>query len=194
MEKAAVLYSGGKDSSLVAYLLSKYYDVTLVSASFGIINSWKYARDSAGVLGLKQRVKKMSKDAAMEAVEIIVEDGLPRYGLNFLHTKVLNEVAEEYNILADGTRRDDRSLCLSLREIRKIEDAFDVEYIAPLKGAGYKTINKLSGRLFEIEEHDSEEMKSGDYETELRALMRDEGYDIGEFFPSHKQSRIVGMR
>ena len=50
--KAAVLYSGGKDSSLMAVILDRLgYDVELITINFGIFNSSIPAQESAKSLG-----------------------------------------------------------------------------------------------------------------------------------------------
>jgi len=60
--KACVLYSGGKDSSLMAVILEKFgYNVELVTLNFGIFDSFKPAAESASALGFKHRVFKADK-------------------------------------------------------------------------------------------------------------------------------------
>ena len=45
--KAGVLYSGGKDSSIVAVILKKLgYEVELITVNFGVYPSWKAAAES----------------------------------------------------------------------------------------------------------------------------------------------------
>ena len=48
--KAGVLFSGGKDSTLAALLLSPFVDVELVTVNFGVIPN--DAADMARILGL----------------------------------------------------------------------------------------------------------------------------------------------
>jgi predicted subunit of tRNA(5-methylaminomethyl-2-thiouridylate) methyltransferase len=54
--KAAVLYSGGKDSSLVAVILQRLGIKWNGTAIFGIFPSWKSASQSASCLGFKHHV------------------------------------------------------------------------------------------------------------------------------------------
>jgi len=55
--KAAILYSGGKDSSLMAVILKRLgYHVELLTANFGVFPSWKSAARSASALGFKHRI------------------------------------------------------------------------------------------------------------------------------------------
>lgn len=51
--KVQVLYSGGQDSSLSAVLLEPFFDVELVTCTFGIKNEdyWRNAENAAGVIG-----------------------------------------------------------------------------------------------------------------------------------------------
>lgn len=54
--KACVLYSGGKDSSLMGLTLKRLgFDVELITANFGVYNSFIPASLSAKALGLPDR-------------------------------------------------------------------------------------------------------------------------------------------
>ncbi len=194
MEEVALLYSGGKDSSLAAHMLSKYYDVKLLTAAFGIVGSWKYAKESANIIGFEHEVKKFERSALEEALEMIIKDGFPKNGINFIHRQVLNAAARKYKRIADGTRRDDRVPLLRRSEIRSLEDMYGVEYLAPLRGLGYKTINRLATKIFKIEEGESGEIQHADYETEIRAVLKEKGYEVKKLFSAHKQSRVIGLR
>lgn len=186
--EAVVLYSGGKDSSLAAYVLERMgYDVSLLTANFGILDSWTHARRSAEAMGLPHEVRTFNTSVIKEASAMIVKDGFPNNGINFLHRHVIEEVAKDHQIIADGTRRDDKTPRLNLREIRSIEDRYGVEYIAPLKGLGSRTIKKLAVDLFEIEKVESGE-QNGDYESEIREMLKKE-QDLN-LFPYHTQSRV----
>jgi hypothetical protein len=188
--EVAVLYSGGKDSSLAALILDKLgYDVQLVNANFGILDSWRFAEEAARALGFEFKVIKVDRRIAEEAKEIIVRDGFPNNGLNYVHKKVVEEVAKHYKAIADGTRRDDRVPWLEVSDIRRIEDKYGVEYIAPLRGIGYKTLRSLAERYFKFEIGDSK--LKGDYECELRALIRRDGKKEEDFFPAHIQSKVI---
>jgi hypothetical protein len=193
MEEVALLYSGGKDSSLAAHMLSKYYKVKLLTATFGILDSWKYAKESANIIGFEHEVKKFVRSVIEEASEMIIKDGFPKNGINFIHRHVLSAAAKEHKLVADGTRRDDRVPLLRRREIRSLEDMYGIEYIAPLRGLGYKTINRLATKIFKIEEGESGKIQHADYEAEIRAVLKEKGCEVKNFFPSHKQSRVIGV-
>lgn len=194
MEEVALLYSGGNDSSLAAHMLSKYYDVKLLTASFEILDSWKYAKESANIIGFEHEVRKFERSVIEEASEMIIKDGFPKNGINFIHRHVLSAAAKEYKLVADGTRRDDRVPLLRRSEIRSLEDMYGIEYIAPLRGLGYKTINKLATKIFKIEEGESGKIQHADYEAEIRAVLKEKRFEVKNFFPSHKQSRVIGLR
>lgn len=195
MEEVALLYSGGKDSSLAAHILRKLgFKVKLCTVTFGLLDNWKHAQEAARCLGLSHEVIKMEPGVLEEVCEKILKDGYPKNGLNNLHLKALRRAAQNNRIVADGTRRDDRAPNLSVKDIRSLEDSYGVEYIAPLRGIGYKRINTISRELFMIEEGESMDFGKSDYESEVREFLRKDGHGGGKLFPYHKQSRIIGMR
>lgn len=194
--KACVLYSGGKDSSLMAVILTKLgYDVELVTLNFGIFDSFKPAAKSASALGFKHRVFKADKTIMENATDIILNDGFPNNGINYIHKEVLDLVSRDYNVVADGTRRDDRIPKLKGNEINILESRRNVEYIT-LRGFGHKTINNLSDVLFEVKKEQTSMENNSDYEIEIRYLINEiEGENASnKIFPSHIQSRVVGWK
>lgn len=105
---ACVLYSGGKDSSLMAVILDKLgYEIELVTVNFGILPSWKAASQSARNIGFPHRVLEVDENILREGVEMILKDDFPNNGLNLIHYHALQAAAEKYPLVADGTRRDD---------------------------------------------------------------------------------------
>lgn len=195
MEEVALLYSGGKDSSLAAYILDKVgFKVRLCTVTFGLSDNWRHAREAAEHLGLHHEVIKMESRVLHDACERILKDGYPNNGINSLHLEALGCVARNNRIVGDGTRRDDRVPNLSIKDIRSLEDSFGIEYIAPLRGLGYKRINKIAKEIFVIEEGESTDFEKADYEHEARTLLRKSGHSLNGLFPRHKQSRVVGMR
>ncbi|WP_297072583.1 asparagine synthase-related protein [Thermococcus sp.] len=192
------LYSGGKDSSLGAWILAKLgYDVELVTVSFGILDNWKYARETAERLGFRHRVVYLPEEILERASEMAIRDGHPNNAIQFIHERALETLASmpEVERVSDGTRRDDRVPYLDLPKARSLEDRFGVAYIRPLLGLGYKTIRELTEKLFVVEIKESEELEKADYEVELRHLLREKGIDPLEIFPKrHYQSRVLGWR
>jgi predicted subunit of tRNA(5-methylaminomethyl-2-thiouridylate) methyltransferase len=194
--KVAVLYSGGKDSSLIAVILQRLgYQVELLTVNFGVFNSWKSAAESASSLGFNHHVLNADKALLAESVDMILEDGFPNHGINFLHREVLQIAADDYPLVADGTRRDDRVPKLDLKEIQSLEDSKRVQYIN-LAGWGHKTINQLSEMLFNLVKEPTSMENNSDYEIEIRCLITQmEGEDAAsKLFPAHIQSRVIGWR
>jgi predicted subunit of tRNA(5-methylaminomethyl-2-thiouridylate) methyltransferase len=191
----AVLYSGGKDSSLAAHLLDKMgFTVTLVTATFGISADHFFAQESAKALGFEFNSLRLEKDILQEARSIVERDGYPRYAITYIHKKALETASKSFRALSDGTRRDDKSPFLNLKDFRCLEDGFDVEYIPVLRGFGHKTINNMCSRLFAIEEGESSKINKGDYEGELRTYLERKGLNIEKIFPPHQQTRVTSWR
>ena len=192
------LYSGGKDSSLSAYILTRLnYDVRLVTVNFGVLNSWRYAKETAERLGFKHEVVFLEETILEKAMEMCIKDGHPNNAIQFIHERALEEIAKRENVerISDGTRRDDRVPFLDQRKTRSLEDRFNVQYIRPLLGLGYKTIRELTEKLFIVEVKESEELEKSDYEVELRHLLREKGIDPLTIFPKrHYQSRVLGWK
>ncbi len=192
--KACVLYSGGKDSSLMGLILKKLgYDVELVTINFGVYESYKPAAKSADSLNIKHTVYNMDKNILEEAVDMIIEDGFPNNGIKYLHEQVLENIAKEYNIIGDGTRRDDRTPKLDKNQIKSLEDRYDIQYVN-LDSFGYKMIKSLVSEFFELSYEKSNKDTSSDYEVEIRLLIDQKGIDSNEFFPEHYQTNVIGLK
>jgi len=189
----ALLYSGGKDSSLAARLLDDFYDVTLVTAQFGVTDDWQHAREAAESLGFPFEIVSLDDAVAREAVDQMVEDGFPRNGIQRVHDHALETTAEhDVDAVADGSRRDDRVPTVSRATAQSLEDRHGVDYIAPLAGFGRHAVDDLVADCFEVETGPSEEVPKADYEAELRAVLADRhGEDaIGDIFPDHEQTYV----
>ena len=192
--ECGLLFSAGKDSSLSALLLNEFYEVTLVTAHFGITDDWKHAREAADALGFPFEAVELDATVADEAAERMRADGFPRAGIQTVHEAALEAVAAEYDVVADGTRRDDRVPTVSRATAQSLEDRRGVDYVAPLSGFGRGAIDRLVDRHLSVESGPSEEIPKGDYETELRARIGSEwGPEaVAEIFPEHEQTRVVG--
>ncbi|MDR0912498.1 MAG: hypothetical protein LBM96_07865 [Methanobrevibacter sp.] len=200
--KAAVLYSGGKDSSLIAILLKNLaIDVELVTANFGVYDSYLIAQNSAKYLHLPHKVINIDKSILYSAIDIINNDGFPNNGINFIHNKVLEFIAKSndssennYDILADGTRRDDKVPKLNKSQIQSLENKYDIQYIN-LDSFGYKTIGFLVNNFFVLSKENSNPNSSSDYEVEIRKLIDEEGGVSEDIFPKiHYQTRVIGLK
>ncbi|MBQ3421564.1 MAG: 7-cyano-7-deazaguanine synthase [Romboutsia sp.] len=192
--KACVLYSGGKDSSLMGLILKKLgYDVELVTVNFGIYDSYKPAAKSAEALNIKHVIYKMDKNILETAVDMIIEDGFPNNGIKYLHDQVLENIAREYKVIGDGTRRDDRTPKLDKNQIKSLEDRHDIQYVN-LDSFGYKMIKSLVSNFFELSYEKSNKDTSSDYEVEIRLLIDKKGIDSNQFFPEHYQTNVIGLK
>jgi hypothetical protein len=193
----ALLYSGGKDSTLAALLLDSFYDLTLVTAHFGVTDDWRHAREAASALGYDFRTVDLDDEVAREAIERIREDGYPRNGIQRVHEHALETVAAlDVSAVADGTRRDDRVPSISRAQAQSLEDRHGVDYLAPLSGFGRGAVDRLVESNLDVEAGPSEEIRKADYEGELRALLAEEhGREaVAEVFPDHEQTYVRGLR
>lgn len=192
--KACVLYSGGKDSSLMAVILSRLgYDVDLVTVNFGVFDSYIPASMSAKSLNFNHVVFHMDQSILEEAVKIIMNDGLPNNGIKYLHEEVLEAISSKYEIIADGTRRDDRTPKINKDQIKSLEDRHNIQYVN-LDSFGYKMINSLVSKLFELSYEKSNKENSSDYEVEIRLLIDEKGGNSSQIFPEHYQTNVCGFK
>lgn len=192
--KAGILYSGGKDSSFMAVMLKSLgFDVELCTANFGVYKSYIPANLSANSLNFAHKVLDLDFELLDKTCDIIMEDGFPNEGIKFIHKNVIEEVAETYDIIADGTRRDDRTPKLNINQIKSLEDRKDVQYIN-LDSFGYKTLKLITSDLFEISHEKSNKDNSSDYEVEIRTLIDKKGGNSSDIFPEHYQTRVIGYK
>jgi hypothetical protein len=194
--EVGLLYSGGKDSTLAACLLDGLCDVTLCCGTFGVTDDHYQASEAGRRLGFETARLDLDPEVAREAVEEMVANGYPREGIQQAHEHALERAAGEWPAVADGTRRDDRAPTVDRPLAQSIEDRFGVSHLAPLAGVGRNAVDRLADAHLAVETGPSEELATGDYETELRALMRREhGQETVEaVFPEHVQSRVTGRR
>ena len=192
--KAGVLYSGGKDSSFVAVMLKRLgLDVELCTANFGVYDSYVPAGKSAEALGFKHNVLKMDYGILDETCDMIMDDGFPNDGIKFIHAQTVERIADDYDIIADGTRRDDRTPKLNINQIRSLEDRKDVQYIN-LDSFGHKSVKLITSNLFEISHERSNKDNSSDFEVEIRTLIDEKGGNSLDIFPEHYQTRVIGYK
>ncbi|WP_407454222.1 asparagine synthase-related protein [Methanobrevibacter sp.] len=192
--KAGVLYSGGKDSSFVAVMLKRLgLDVELCTANFGVYDSYIPASKSAEALGFKHNVLRMDHDILDKTCDMIMDDGFPNDGIKFIHAQTVEKIAENYDIIADGTRRDDRTPKLNVNQIRSLEDRKDVQYIN-LDSFGHKSVKLITSSLFEISHEKSNKDNSSDFEVEIRTLIDEKGGNSLDIFPEHYQTRVIGYK
>ena len=197
VQRVAVLFSGGKDSALAAVLLEPFYDVTLVTCGFGVTDAPTHARAAARSLELDHDVLELPRSVAESAVDRRLEDGYPNEAVQSVHEAALERDASgTWDAVADGTRRDDRTPSVPPSLARSVEDRHGVDHLAPLAGFGRRAVDALVDRPLRVETGPSDEVAKGDYETALRALLRERAGDraVDEVFPEHTQSRVIGRR
>ncbi|ELZ29712.1 hypothetical protein C475_02156 [Halosimplex carlsbadense 2-9-1] len=204
MPTVAALFSAGKDSALAAVLLDPFYDVALCSCTFdldGVPSVVETAREAGDRVGFPVERVELDGSVAREAVDRMVADGYPREGIQLVHEHALETVAGReaigggsFSAVADGTRRDDRAPAVERPFAQSLEDRNGIDYLRPLAGYGRGAIDELAERLLDVETGPSEAIPTGDYETELRALMISEYGEgsVSEVFPEHVQSRVRG--
>lgn len=195
-----LLYSGGKDSSLAAVILDRFYEVTLVTAHFDVTEDWRHAKAAAESLSFDFATLELDDEVADAAIDRMLEDGFPRNGIQSVHTQALEAMAStedhDFAAIADGTRRDDRVPTVSRAQAQSLEDRHDVDYLAPLSGFGRRAVDRLVRAEFDVTVGPSEEIRKADYESELRALIAERHGDgaVAEVFPDHTQTYVEGFR
>ncbi len=195
-----LLYSGGKDSSLAALVLDRFYEVTLVTAHFGVTEDWRHAAEAAESLSFEFDTIELDREIADAAIERMREDGYPRNGIQAVHRQALEAMATDerldFDAVADGTRRDDRVPTVSRAQAQSLEDRYDVDYIAPLSGFGRRAVDRLVQAELDVTVGPSDEIRKADYESELRHLLADQYGEaaVADVFPDHTQTYVEGFR
>ncbi|AZH24476.1 alpha hydrolase [Haloplanus aerogenes] len=191
----ALLYSGGKDSTLAALLLDRFYDVTLVTGTFGVTDDWRHAERAAERLDYPFSHLELDPAVAADAVDRMLDDGYPRNGIQMVHEHALERAAElDATAVADGTRRDDRAPTIPRSTAQSLEDRHGVDYLAPLAGFGRGAVDRLVEATLDVETGPSEAIPRADYEAELRALLVERGEVVERVFPPHDQTHVRGIR
>jgi predicted subunit of tRNA(5-methylaminomethyl-2-thiouridylate) methyltransferase len=189
--KVQVLYSGGQDSSLSAVLLEPFFEVELVTCSFGS-DAWKHAQLAAKAIGFPFRVMRLDPGVMEGCSDLVLKYGYPRYGINFIHLKALEALAAEARYIADGTRRDDHSPMLTASEMKSLEMRYGASYIRPLAGYGRHAIDALVKEHFDTVEGPA--IEKADYEAEIRSFIKKTYGErtLERVFPAeHAQSRVM---
>lgn len=193
--KAAVLFSGGKDSSLAAILLSTRYEVELNTFLFSRDTKINAVMEAARSLGFPHHVREFRKELLGEIVDLIVREGFPNNAIQQVHREAIRELSGEYKVIADGTRFGDRVPLLTDDEVRSFGDRFGCSYIRPLIGFPKKEVERLVSRHLIISYGETGEIQNGDYETEIRGELVKRGLSPESFFPPvHRQSLVTGRK
>ncbi len=192
--KVVVLFSGGKDSALASILLEPFFDVELATFAFGPYDTDKAAKEAAKVLNLSHRTIVFDDEVLEESLGMLLSAGYPRDGLNRLHRRALEVLSEDWEFVADGTKREDRVPMMTPDGVRSLEDRQKVHYIRPLAGYGSKTINALASRYMDFETLQSELRPASDFEVGLRMALEERcGQEaVFRIFPAnHMHTRVI---
>ena len=193
--KVAVLFSGGKDSSLAALLLEPFFDeIELVTFGFQGEESWTRASDAAEEIGHPHQRMIFPEEVEEKALKILLSKGFPNDALDYVHAIAVETVAKECEFVADGTRRDDRAPKMDFGAIRSLEDRLHVQYLRPLAGLGGKAIRAMASRYLDFEEELSEKHPASDFEVGLRYALKERHgqMEVDRIFPSnHTHTRVI---
>ncbi|MEN6443717.1 MAG: alpha hydrolase [Methanoregula sp.] len=193
--KAGVLYSGGKDSSLAAIMLGTYYEVELNTFVFDparLIPTIELAAESLG-FPLKKRV--FSEELKNEMTDLVVACGYPNDAINRVHRIAVETLCNEYTVVGDGTRFNDRVPMLTRAEVQSLGNRTGSSYVRPLLGYVKPEVDRLVERFLVVKYGETGTIANGDYESELRDAIRARGIDPASLFPAHHdQSLVVGRK
>ncbi len=87
--KVQVLYSGGKDSSLSAILLEPFFEVELVTCTFGLESSWENAQEAAHEIGFPFKLVRLAPEIMDECIDVMLNSGTRARGVNLVHRRAL---------------------------------------------------------------------------------------------------------
>ena len=193
--KAAILFSGGKDSALTSLLLEPFFDqIELITFSFGQYDTWEVAALAAKQLGYTHHKIVFEETVLDRALEILISTGYPNDALNYVHAVAVETLAQDCKFVADGTRRDDRAPIMSHNAICSLEDRLKMHYLRPLAGLGGRTIKAMASRYIDFQEESSENYPASDFEVGLRhALIDRHGLkEVERIFPkNHMHTRVI---
>lgn len=192
--KVVVLFSGGKDSALASILLEPFFDVELVTFAFDGFKTDKAARQAALVLDHPHRTIVFEDELLELAIGMLLSAGYPRDGINRLHGQALEILSQDWEYLADGTKREDRVPMMTPERVQSLEDRMGVHYIRPLAGYGSRAINALAARHMDFETRPSELFPASDFEVGLRMALEERcGPQVrARIFPkNHMHTRVT---
>ncbi|HWQ67030.1 MAG TPA: asparagine synthase-related protein [Methanospirillum sp.] len=193
--RAGILFSGGKDSSLAAILLSEHYEVELNTFIFDPDTSLPHIEQAAESLGLPHHICSFPNDLLDEIVEMIVRCGYPGDAIQRVHREAVHTLCKQYEVIGDGTRFGDRVPLLTDDEVRSIADRYGCSYVRPLIGYPKREVQRLAARYLTVLYGETGQIRSGDYEHEIRRELDARGISSASLFPqNHEQSLVTAKR
>ncbi|MDD3976892.1 alpha hydrolase [Methanomicrobium antiquum] len=189
--KAGVLFSGGKDSSLAAFMLSRDYEVELNTFVFDKNTQITGVEKASEVLGLPLKKRVFEEGLLSIVMDMMVESGYPNEAINFVHRCAINALCQEYDVIGDGTRLNDRVPMLNYAEVQSLEGKYNCALVRPLLGFGRREVNRLVEKHFIVLYGETGEITNGDYENEIRAAFNAKETDPYKIFPGHHEQSLV---
>ncbi|MDD3620967.1 MAG: alpha hydrolase [Methanofollis sp.] len=189
--KAGLLFSGGKDSALAAVLLSRDYEVELNTFVFDPEREVPSVEAAAKGLGFPWRKHALGLECLAMAAERVIADGYPADAITAVHRRALRLLAEEYEVVADGTRLNDRVPAMTRGDAMSLADRYGCSYIRPLLGFGKAEVQRLVGQHLCVAYGETGTIENGDYEYEIRAAVMRMGHRCAELFPEHHEQSLV---
>jgi predicted subunit of tRNA(5-methylaminomethyl-2-thiouridylate) methyltransferase len=192
---AGVLFSGGKDSSLAALLLSQHYTIELNTFTFDSFAPLAAIKQAADALGFSHHIRTLGRDVLDNLAQQIVSDRYPNHAINAVHRSAVELLSKEYKVIGDGTRHGDRVPMLSAADVSRLYDRAGCTYVRPLLGYPKPAIEYLCNQYLTVTYGETGTIENGDYEHEIRNHLTDLGIDVSEFFPKHHmQSLVTGSK
>ncbi len=188
---AAVLFSGGKDSALAAVLLSRDYEVELITFHFRPGQESGEVTAAAEALGFPHRTCVFGPGLLSHAADMVIACGFPNDAINMVHLNAVTALAQEYEVVADGTRFNDRVPRLPRSEVQRLWNRYGCSYVRPLLGYPKAEVDRLVARFLVVSQGETGSIGNGDYEREIRAEVMAKGQDTGIFFPGHHEQSLV---
>jgi predicted subunit of tRNA(5-methylaminomethyl-2-thiouridylate) methyltransferase len=193
--KAGILFSGGKDSSLAALMLSRDYEVELNTFVFDGCRTVPELESVADALAFPLIKRVFEPDFLETVVDMMVSTGYPNDAINLVHRNAVRTLGGFYDVIGDGTRLNDRVPMLSLSEVQSLEARYECSYVRPLLGFGKTEVERLANRHFTVSYGETGTIHNGDYEHEIRAAFNARGIDPYTIFPNrHQQSLVTGRK
>ncbi|QYZ78704.1 alpha hydrolase [Methanofollis formosanus] len=191
--KAGLLFSGGKDSALAAVLLSRDYEVELNTFVFDPDREVPSVEAAARALGFPWQKRSLGLECLTAAAGQVVRDGHPCTAITAVHRRAVRLLAQEYEVVADGTRMNDRVPMLTRGDAMSLADRYGCSYVRPLLGYGKVEVQRLAARHLSVAYGETGTIENGDYEYEIRAAVGRMGHRCAELFPArHEQSLVTG--
>ena len=193
--KAGVLFSGGKDSSLAAVLLSGNYEVELNTFVFSPDTAIPQIEQAAAVLGFPHHIRIFPPCFLGRMADLVISCGYPKDAIQRIHREAVHALCTLYEVVGDGTRFGDRVPFLTDDEVRSISDRHGCSYVRPLIGYPKREVQRLAARHLTVMYGETGQIRSGDYEHEIRRELEMRGISAQALFPrDHEQSLVTGRQ